>query len=175
MARSEPLKGTGAYRHRGFTLLEVLVALGVVSIAASIFVSLFTSSLFFSNLSRTHRVAAGLAEEQLAQAVRDPGRFAWDDLATMEPGKPVKLKLRAGETDGPYPVEGPKALAMSKSVQAREENFYGVFTWQPFAVLPAADAPYLELIAVVRWKVEGKDYSLSLTSAVPRAQVEGRS
>lgn len=175
MARSEPLKGTGAHKRRGFTLLEVLVALGVVSVAAWIFISLFTSSLFFSNLSRSHRVAAGLAEEQLAQAVRDPGRFVWDDLAKMEPGKPVKLKLRADNADGPYPVGGPQAEALSKPAQKREENFYGAFTWQPYAVLPPGDKPYLELVAVVQWKVEGKDYSLSLTSAVPRAQVEGRS
>jgi prepilin-type N-terminal cleavage/methylation domain-containing protein len=169
------LNGTGARTRSGFTLLEVLVALGVVSIATWIFISLFVSSLSFANLSRTHRVAAGLAEEQLAQAVRNPGELAWPDAATLEPGKPVPLKLKASDVAGPYPIDAPKAKALNPRVGNREQNFYSAFTWQPFAVLPAADAPYLELIAVVRWNIEGKDYSLSLTSAVPRTQLEGRS
>lgn len=174
-ARSEPLRTRRAGRSRGFTLLEVLVALGVVSIAAWILVSLFTSSLYFANSSRSHRVAAGLAEEQLDRLVRLPGDFVWPDAASLEPGKPVPLSLRGSEVAAPYPMAAPAAQALDQRSGRREENFYGGFSWQPFVTLPSADAPYVEVIAVVRWSLEGKDYSLALTSAVPRAQVEGLS
>jgi len=170
-ARSEPSRRIRGHGGAGFTLLEILVALGVISVASWILISLFTSSLFFANSARTHRAAVGLAEEQLDRLVRHPEQFeGWP----AEPGQ-APLKLKGTDAEAPYPVDAPSVKTLDPASGRREQSFYEAFTWQPFAVLPNPEAKHLEVVAVVRWSIEGKDYSFSLTSAVPRALVEGRS
>ncbi len=175
--RSGPVASAGTGRNPGFTLLEILVALGVLSIASMILISLYTSSLAFAQSSRSHKAAAGIAEEQLYRLKDTPEDFVWP-LAEMTPGEPAELTLRDKEA-GPYPAEEPRTLALNPSAARREANFYGKFSWRAYAVLPSEDAPYVNVVVTVGWEPTDDaargPQSVTLTSAVPRARVEGLS
>ena len=78
-------------RRAGFTLLELLTALAVLGVAATIFLRLFSSSYSLADTSRSHEVALNLAEEYLAAIQSNPERFAWPDLEDTAAGGAVKL------------------------------------------------------------------------------------
>jgi prepilin-type N-terminal cleavage/methylation domain-containing protein len=170
-------KQPGRAGNRGFTLLEILVALGVASVAAFIAVSFFLTSYSYADLSRHHKVAASVAEGQLHRLMTNPGAFVWPDPASMEPGKPVEIRLRSVSEvlDPPFEVDQPEAKSVGdKRAGSREVSFYSEFTWTPYAI-KRADEPYLEVCVVVRWVRAEEPQSLTLTSAVPQKQVEGLS
>lgn len=158
---------------QGFTLLEILVALGVFSIAAWIFISLFMASHAFSQASRENRIAAGLAEDQLHQIACDPSAYVWPSPSEMKPGEPRELQVRLEKKPGPYATQVPLAKTLNPSADRREKGLYTSYTWQAFATLPASGAAHLDVTVVVRWTFQGKEQSVTLSSAIPVSQVEG--
>jgi len=54
---------------RGFTLLEILVALSVMGIALTMVVQLFSGSLRMASLSQSYNQAAQLAERKMAEVM----------------------------------------------------------------------------------------------------------
>ena len=173
--RAEPSKPPRAARRRGFTLVEILVALGVVSIAALIAVSGYLTCLSYSSAVHSQKVAASLAEEHLTRIQRDPAAFVWPEELKQSEAQPVVLQLRGVDAAAPYAAEPPSSKALEPRAGRRETNFYEGFSWTPFAKLPKPDASYVEVSVVVRWNQSGRDQSLTLTTAVPLTQVEGLS
>ena len=78
-------------RNIGFTLIEVIAALTVMSVATTIIISLLTSSLSISEASRNRKVAGELAEEKLIEIVNMPGSFSIPEPSTLEPGVQVEI------------------------------------------------------------------------------------
>lgn len=175
----------------GFTLIEILVALAVVTTAATIFISLFGSSLTLSRFNRSQIVAASLAEEQLSAILRNSGDYIWK-LDGAEPGQLVEVVAADGE--GPAaaspagsrgfnaaappsgrPFDSLVVVPVEPAASDREENFYGKFRWQAYAALPQPNANHVDVTVVVRWKDAGREKSVALTSSAPRFALGTRS
>lgn len=156
----------------GFTLLEVLAAIAVVSVASLIIISSFTTSIALGGANRNRNIAAALAEEQLASLRQNPKVYIWPNLSSLEPGQLMEVRPQETPEGAQIPVSPPSSLPSAKTVHDRELLLYKKFSWQAFARLPSEDAGYLELAVVVRWKHQGRDELLALTSSVTRAQVE---
>jgi len=159
------------YTNPGFTLVEILVALAVMSAATFIIVALYTNAMSLAEINRCRKVAASLAEERMADLVRNPGQYRWPDLQSaadgelirVVPGKPARMK--------PDP---PKAMPLDSRMYKREANFYDGFLCEAYVKAPAnaPEAGYVEVTVAVRWTREGRDYVFTLTSAMPRAILE---
>ena len=170
---------------RGFTLIEVLVALAVVATAATILVSLFGSSLVLSRTNRSQLVAASLAEEQMESILRNSSKYVWN-LDGAEPGQlvevvpaesaqaqPVSTLLAAPATVG-RPFDRLVVAPVEPASNAREENFYGKFRWQAYAALPQPNSKHVDVTVVVRWRDAGRDRLVAFTSSAPRFSLGSR-
>jgi len=163
---------------RGFTLIEILVALAVVATAATILVSLFGSSLALSRSNRSQLVAASLAEEQMDSILRNSSKYVWN-LDGAEPGQLVEVvPVEPAKSEGPGPTKPAVpagrpfdrlvAAPIEPASNAREENFYGKFRWQAYAALPQPNSKHVDVTVVVRWKDAGRDRLVAFTSSAPR-------
>ncbi len=153
-------------RQRGFTLVEVLAALAVISVAITVIITLFVASVTLAKTNRSRKVAAAFAQEQLELLQRQPGLFEWPTLDT--PGQLMSVTA----TSGTATLSAPEAMPAVEAAAQREEAFYDAFTWEAFARLPRADAAHVELTVVVRWAPQTRGSAFILTSAMPRASVE---
>jgi len=154
----------------GFSLMELIVAMAVISAAGTLFISLYMSSLDLAQTARNRSVATQLAEEQVSAILGAPGNFLWafPEEASVDP-----FAIQLTEEDPPAGnlFEPPAAMPAEESAHNREESVYGKFRWQASARLPNVNSTYYEITVVVRWKEAGRQQLLALTSALPRFQV----
>ena len=154
-------------RKRGFTLVEILVALAVVGMGATIFISVFSSALDLARSSRSKTAAASIAEEQLDAIVRHPGQYRCA-LNGAKAGDQLPIVPRGTEGDKPRGVAPPSVMPADAVASRREMNFYERFRWQAYAKAPAAESPFVEVTVAVRWKEAGRDQTLALTTSAHR-------
>ena len=165
-----PAKSAGLNRGRcaGFTLLELLTSLIVVSVAVTLFMGMFTASLAMAKQNAMQRIAAGLAEERLTEILIHPNQYRWPDFSRESTEALLPLTEVLGRS------EPPNAMPTERSANDRVRIRYEDVTWQAFTRLPAPDADYAEIIVEVTWTQHGRLRTLALTSALPRSSVEGR-
>lgn len=154
----------------GFTLVEILVALVVVSTGVTIFVSLFSSSLDLSQAARNQTVAASLAEEQILALTDMPERFDWHENA-WEPGQLMEIGLRGEDYKDARRFDRPAALPAIPRAARSEENFYRKFLWRAYARLPKAEAKYVEVTVAVHWEEKARPKIMTLTTCIPRSVI----
>lgn len=154
---------------RGFTLIETLIALSVVSVAVAIFVNLYGDSLGLGRLAHQRDVASEAAQAQLALITRSPGNFLWK---TPVEAAEAQFPILAAEDDPKAGniVRPPAAMPAEEAADMRAKNDYENFRWRAFGRLPK-DKEYCEVTVVVTWKQGGRPEMLALTSALPRAAI----
>jgi len=143
------------------------MALGIISLAVTLFVMLFLSSTYMASSSRATKVAAALAEEQLQQLADNPGAWDWASVRAASPGQLVRVAA-AEETGAAVPA----AMPLDRQADGRERAFLERFNWEAYARLPAAESSYVELTVVVHWQERERSRLVALTSAVPRGALE---
>ena len=153
-------------RCAGFTLMEVIVALAVVGIAATIGVSMFVQSYSLGTDVRDRRIAYGIAESILTEIQRTPAAFEWP--AANEQLQPVTKK------DTGAKVAPPAVHATYPAANTRVEAQYDKFAWHAYVKQPA-DIKSCELTAVVSWLSDGRTRSVTLTVLAPRSLVGAKS
>ncbi|MCC6145845.1 MAG: prepilin-type N-terminal cleavage/methylation domain-containing protein [Candidatus Hydrogenedentes bacterium] len=158
-------------RIAGFTLIEVLVALAVLSVSIFIFVDLFVSSVQLGRNGRVRELAASIAEDQLQMLVSHPDRYRWqpnpDSPHALFPVLTAEDEPRAGNA-----VDPPGVLPIAQDAHARTKDQFDQFRWKVFARL-ADDGRSYELTTAVYWEEQGRDQVLTLTGAIPAGKVEG--
>ena len=169
---------TGQAPHRqrrprdGFTLLELLASLMVLSIAGTIFLNMFISSVRLGNTSRDHRVGLQLAEEYLTELQTRPGQFKWphyegnaDTFLPVGSRTQDDLVLRAAQ---------PSAMPTTKRAYNKTAALYSDFSWKAFSRLPEKDGNIVEILVDVTWTDDsGRFRTFSLSSLAPREGREG--
>ena len=80
----------GGRRSRGFSLIEVMLALGILGFGILAMMAAQLTSMRFSSDSRKHTLAMKLAEDQM------------ETLLTMDPGDVEALLLAPGYPDDPF-------------------------------------------------------------------------
>lgn len=157
----------------GFTLLELITALAVLGVASTIFIRLYTSSQQLAKASRTHEVAAAIAQEYLTLIEVHPELFVWPNYAEHPNGASLDIRPRENS-----PVEGnfvdtPTAMPIARRAYERERALYTDYTWAATARLPKPDAQYVEVTVEITWTLQGRLRRFLLTSTVPRPLAEG--
>lgn len=160
-------------REQGFTLVELLTALAVISIAATVFFKLFISSNALADTSTEHEVAADLAQEYLTTIQYSPQLFEWPNYADNSVGElqPVS-PIEGGPTIDQF-AQAPNAPLSIRRAHNRETNLYTDFSWQAFARLPHESAQYVEVLVEISWRDNQKIRQFALTSTMPRNDAEG--
>ena len=174
-----PASGGARGGRNGFTLIEILTALAIVSIASSLFISMFASSVALAKMSRCRRIAVHVAEAQLSDLLLDAGRYDWPRIDELEVDEwvPVRPALPVGrQAAGPGTPVLLSYLPQCADARSdrRDKALYKRFSCETFACIPRKGALYFEVIAVVRWTHAGNEHVYVLTSCVPRDALEVR-
>lgn len=178
-------------RGRGFTLVELIVAIAVISVASTIFISMYFGSVGIAKSARNHKAAMEAAREALALIQQSPGQFLWE--FPEEPGNawfPVLLAADPGQVNV---VEPPNVSLSDPASLTLAKNFYDQFHWTASARYPLtpsvdpaeqaeegtppqffAEEGYLEVRVVVTWEEKGQAEQLSLVSALPAGRIPER-
>jgi prepilin-type N-terminal cleavage/methylation domain-containing protein len=162
----------GRRRQAGFTLMELIVALAVISVAATVYFSFYASSLMIGRTAKNRTVAMQLAEAQLHVIQRHPDRFLWQTPETPDNGRfPVLL----AENDPPAgnPVSPPAILPVEERARRREEALYDRFRWKAWGRIPAPECGFYELTVVISWEEAQREEIIALTSTVPGGFLPG--
>jgi prepilin-type N-terminal cleavage/methylation domain-containing protein len=149
----------------GFTLIEILVALMVMSIAISIYVSLYSTSLDFASAARSELAAKRVAAEYLHELRTRADNFQWP-AADAQPGGLYELKARG--TEAPIHPDPPTVQATTQRASERDRTFYKEFSWRAFASVPADGANYYTVVVEVSWLDDQRLKYLTLSSCVPK-------
>lgn len=157
---------------RGFTLIEVLVAVAIMGVATGLMVQTLFSTMNLSKENSSQRVAASLASEQLQMIVNSPSDFMWPGSEALADGALVELLLPGEEPEHDLrPVEAPATLPTDHRSILREDSFFDRYSWSAYTRLPRADAGYLEVTVSIDWTNNGRDATFALTGSVPRNRV----
>lgn len=158
-------------RAHGFTLIELIVALAVLSVASWVIIALFTASMSMGERARDERIAAEIAGETLADICGAPRFYRWgtedQPRTTLFPVIPANTP----EAE-PQPVEPPATQPAERRASTHVRAEYGQFSWQAYGRLPNENAAYYEVTVVVRWDDAGKERTLALTRTLARQAVE---
>lgn len=155
----------------GFTIIEVVVALMVMSVATTVVVSLYASANFFERNSRFTKIAASLAEEALTGVQATPSYYEWPELT---PGVLTPIPLsEVGKLMASQEPLCPPLLPTAKRSGMREQSDYDRFSVKIMGLLPDVSAAYVEVTALAEWKLEGRDKSFTLTTCIPRSAIKG--
>ncbi len=156
----------------GFTLLEILAALAVLSVASFILISMYASTIVLSQSNRDQVSAARLAEEVLVLVQRAPAYFEWPDADEWEPGDFHELTWREDDPDAAF-EKLPATMPTDRRAYERERAAYERFAWRAFAERPGA--AHAAITVVVSWETRGHTQHFTLTGAAPWASVEDQS
>ena len=165
------ISGTGnAGRRGGFTLIELIMALTVLSVALTGLIAMYGISLELANQSRQKSLAAEIAESQMAMVLAAPETFRWEydpaDVAVLFPITLGTDDPKAGNT-----IEPPHVTLVHRIVHARNELLYRKFRWKVWGRLPSADSHFYEVTVAVHWGAQGKDRTLAFTSSLAKHRV----
>lgn len=155
----------------GFTLVEIIVALTVISIALGTFISMFISAMNLAAERRDSLIASELAEIHLNAITTSPTSFTWATDSGNEDGlfSVETAKLQSGVSDIP---SSPETTLVLRSAHERNINLYGKFETRAWGRLPAPDANAYEITVAVRWTTNGRPRMFALTSSISRFQVD---
>lgn len=157
-------------RRKGFSLIELIVALAIVSVAGTVFVSFYTSSIDLGRTAQNRTVAAQLAREQLNTILRHPEKFQWQVPA--EAGTAAFPIVVPGEdTKVGNPVQLPAVQPPNENSFQRNAAVYDKFHWMAQGRFPDANSAYCEVTVTIQWPEAVRPQMLALTSAVPRFQI----
>jgi len=156
---------------RGFTLIELIVALTVISVATTIYVKLYLTCTDLGNLVQHRELAASIAEGQLAQMVTDPGGFVWEFGEINEQGF-FRIRRTADDPRVGLQLSLPGALLPYEASYNHQKTVYEKFRWTAFGRLPDPSSGHVEIAVNVQWRLKGKVENVALTSAIHRSKAD---
>lgn len=165
-----PFSGCRIGQRKGFSLLELIVALAVIGVAGTVLVSMYASSVDLGRSARNRTVAAQLAEEQLGAILRHPDQFRWEVPATASKD-PFPISPMTEAAKGKNLVKAPSAMPLNDNSFQREAALYEQFSWTAQGRLPDVNAAHYEVTVVMHWAEAGQPQMLALTGAIPRFQI----
>lgn len=157
-------------RRDGFTLIELIMALTVLSVALTGLIAMYGISLELANQSRQESMAAEIAESQMAMILAAPDTFRWEyDRTAVAALFPITLGTedpKAGNT-----MEPPNVTLVHRTIHARNELLYRKFRWKAWGRRPTADSQFCEVTVVVQWDDQAKKRTLAFTSSLEKHRV----
>lgn len=156
---------------RGFTLIELIMALTVIAAALAGLVAMYGVSLEIANESRQKTLAAEVASSQLSAILAAPRTFIWN-YADSDENLIFPILSADNDPKSGNPAAPPDIKLINRTVHARNELLYRKFRWKAWGRLPSPDSQAYEVTVNVQWETRGKNQSLALTSSVPCHRVQ---
>lgn len=162
-----------AYRRRrqGFTLVELIVSLAVISVATTILLQLYMASTDLGYLAQNRDIAASIAEGHVSQLVADPGGYVWDHANPDADGL-FRIRRNADDPRAGMKTPMPEVLIPDDTSFEHQKAVYDKFRWSAFGRVPSPSSAYVEVTVDVQWTQKGKIEHVALTSVIPRSKVE---
>jgi len=151
----------------GFTLMEVIVALGVLSVGISVFVNLYTHSLDLARVSSDTTLATQLAESRLEEIIAEPAEYLWAIPDAYSAAR-FPIAMTAEDPNAGNPFAPPTTIPTAERANNRMVAEYDRFRWKAYGRLPEPEATHYEVTVVVRWTHDGRERGVALTAAVAR-------
>ncbi len=155
----------------GFTLLEILAALAVLSVASFIIISMYASSAVLFQTNRDEAAAGRLAEEVLILVQRAPASFEWPAADAWDDGEFQELTWRETQPEAGFEAL-PATMPTDRRAYERERGAYERLNWRALVKRPEPEATHAVAAVLVTWETRGRTHGLTLTGAVPWASVE---
>lgn len=157
---------------KGFTLIELIVALAVVSIAVTGLVQMFTLSLNLAQTSQNAILASNIAYEKLNYLKSCPEKFVWkiSESAKTETIFPIltsEEEAKAGNVLEP-PIVAPPDWASFR----KYKNISQKFRWKAFGKSLGENKDYYEVVVTVMYKEFGRTRYYTANSIIPRFQID---
>jgi prepilin-type N-terminal cleavage/methylation domain-containing protein len=159
----------------GFTLLEVLVALGIAGIAVSILVTAFGGSYTLFRMNDHRTIALSQAQLQLSTMLREPALFAWPKLDALNAGAKAPVTLKAAAEGKEQRFAPPTLKTRIRHDRDDIDNLFRELSWEAFVEQKNPSDAHVALTVVLHWSDGGNMQSLLLTTAVPKSVLEGQS
>ncbi len=153
----------------GFTLMEMLVGLTVISVAVTLFVTLYMSSMDLSRRASNRTIATRLAQETLTAITASPGAFVWQTSAGVEDTR-FPIEATGDDPSKGNPVALPAALPAEPVSFRIQQDLFDRYRWEAFGKLAVGGA-YYEVTVVIRYVEQGREQLVALTSALPAVAV----
>jgi len=161
-------------KHPGFTLVEVILAFTILSVALGIFISMFLIAVRLAAECRDKTIAAEIAETYLNVISSKPEAYRWPSEASEADGlfEIVEEPGTSGMSSIP-PL--PDTTLATRSAHERIISLYHKFRCKAWGRLPSADAQAYEVTVCVSWYTQGRPIRFALTSSIPRMLLEKKS
>lgn len=152
-------------RQFGFSILEVIIAILIISIGMIGVLSLITQNIQAQDISKNDLIASQLAQEglELARNIRDENWLAGSSYnldIVGDGGYAIDYQGRAGITD----VAGINDNGAKLNISAAGFYTHGAGAATPFSRLITVvdNAEYLEVESKVRWKERGRTHDYTI-------------
>lgn len=157
---------------RGFTLVEMVIALAVLTIATTILISMLGRGVALGEHSRHRTAAANIGDSILAEIQARPNAFIWPSFEDLASGELVEITPSEAK---PGTLGHPVSAPLGAEQANHQREFFDGFRWLAHGRRPTENANHLEITVSVYWTEAGRAQSLALTTAYPRALIENGS
>jgi prepilin-type N-terminal cleavage/methylation domain-containing protein len=172
---------------KGFTLIEVMIAMAVLSFGILSLVSVFTQGLVASNQAQIQYIAQQKAQEAMETifTARDTRLLTYSQIANVSNGGVFKNGAQPLVAPGPDGLFGtadddlttPDGIVTSpgpdKIFGTADDVITPLNPWmtRTIAIVPVANTPNLESITVtVNWTFEGRTFQYQISSLLSSFQ-----
>ncbi|HOK08691.1 MAG TPA: prepilin-type N-terminal cleavage/methylation domain-containing protein [Candidatus Hydrogenedens sp.] len=156
----------------GFSLIELIVALAVVSVAVTGLVQMFSISLNLSQRSQNIILANSIAQDKLYYLINNPQCFLWKISEAGKEGGYFPILTSNEEPKSGNPVEEPKITPPDWASFRKYKNANQKFRWKAYGKISNSNENCYEVIVIVIYKEGGRTRYYTETSIVPRFQVD---
>lgn len=149
----------------GFTLVEVIVALLVVSVALSVFMAMFFMAAYSATERQHSMIAAQLAEQHLSMICAAPHLVVWNTGELNAAGM-FEIQEQEGTAHRSLLATMPETMLLGRSLHEQNINLYNRFHCTAWGRMMSPEAQAYEVTAAVTWDERGRDRMFTLTSAL---------
>jgi len=155
---------------KGFTLIEIIVALAVVSVAITGLVQMFSLSLNLSQTSQNVILASSIAHDKLNYVLSCPDKFVLKIHGNLKPGEVFSILTSIDEPKAGNTIETPMIAPPDWASFRKYKNVSQKFHWKAFGKIPDNNPDCYEIIVAVIYNERGKTKYYMENSVIPRFQ-----
>ena len=155
----------------GFTLVEVILAFTIVSVALGIFISMFLAAVRLAAESRDKTIAAEIAESYLNVIVSKPEAYTWLS-GERNPDGLFEIEEKEGVSGMSSIPPLPDTTLATRSAHEKIISLSHKFRCRAWGRLSSAAARAVEVTVCVSWYTQGRPIRFALTSSVPRMLID---
>lgn len=157
---------------KGFTLIELIVALAVVSIAVTALVQLFTMSLNLNQTAQNAILANTIAYEKLNYLKNCPEKFIWKIPENINGDTIFPILTSEDEAKAGNVLDVPIVAPPDWASFRKYKNVSQKFRWKAFGRLSPENNDSYEIILTVIYKEFGRTKYCIANSIIPRFQID---